>query len=186
MRFYTVSEDYLAFLQQHDASVPNSAGAGYKVKKPFVGVVLEIGTHKFIAPLTSYKESQDKIDNSNCTAFKLHERTNPDNKLGMIALRFMIPVLDSEIAELDVKNQDQKYQKMLHMQYEFIKTTDAEIKERAAKLYEHVVIKRTPFYVKISCKIPTLVDEYRNYKSNKAEGSPVEGAAAEAVDTTKN
>ncbi|KPY60997.1 type III toxin-antitoxin system ToxN/AbiQ family toxin [Pseudomonas amygdali] len=164
MRFYTVTDEYVAFLQQFDEKVPNNGGAGYKGKKVYVGVVLEIGTHKFLAPLTSYKPAQDRIQSSSCSAFKLHERTNPDNKLGLIALNYMVPVPDSELIELDIEAQDGRYKQMLYRQYEFIKANREEINDRAAKLYEHVVIKRSTFFVRISCDIPKLVDEYKNFK----------------------
>ena len=98
LRFYTVSDDYIAILQKQEPRVYNNSGAGYKSKKAYIGVVLEIHSHKFIAPLTSYKPAQDRIDSSACSAFKLHERSNPLNKLGMIALNNMIPVPESEIA----------------------------------------------------------------------------------------
>lgn len=163
MRFYTVTDDYIAFLQKFDGKVPNNGGAGYKGQKIYIGVVLEIGTHKFLAPLTSYKPAQDRIQASSCSAFKLHQRTNPDNKLGMIALNYMVPVLDSEISELDVEAQEERYKRLLHLQYEFIKSSRQEITSRATKLYEHVVIKRSDFFVRISCDIPKLVDEYKNY-----------------------
>lgn len=163
MRFYTVSDDYIAFLQKHEPRVYNNGGAGYKSKKAYIGIVLEIHSHKFIAPLTSYKSAQDKIDSSACSAFKLHERSNPDNKLGMIALNNMIPVPESEIAELDIEAQADAYKRLLYKQYEYIKANRAEILSRAAKLYEHVVLKRTPFFVKISCDIPKLVDEYKKF-----------------------
>ncbi|RMS04951.1 hypothetical protein ALP73_200020 [Pseudomonas coronafaciens pv. garcae] len=164
MRFYTVTDEYIAFLQQFDEKVPNNGGAGYKGSKVYVGVVLEIGTHKFLAPLTSYKPAQDRIQSSACSAFKLHERTNPDNKLGMIGLSYMVPVLESELIELDIDAQESRYKRMLHRQYEFIKANRAEISERAAKLYEHVVIKRTPHFVRISCDIPKLVDRYKDFR----------------------
>lgn len=164
MRFYTVKDDYIAFLQQFDGKVPNNGGAGYRGKKVYIGVVLEIGSHKFLAPLTSYKPAQDRIQSSSCTAFKLHERSNPDNKLGLISINYMIPVPDSELVELDIDAQDDRYKQMLYRQYEFIKANRQEIIERASKLYEHVVIKRSPFFVKISCDIPKLVDEYKQFK----------------------
>ncbi|MDH4845037.1 MULTISPECIES: type III toxin-antitoxin system ToxN/AbiQ family toxin [Pseudomonas] len=167
MRFYTVTDDYIAFLQQFDGKVPNNGGAGYKGKKVYVGVLLEIGNHKFLAPLTSYKPAQDRIQSSSCSAFKLHERTNPDNKLGLIALNYMVPVLDSELVELDIDAQEGRYKQMLYKQYEFIKANRQEIIDRATKLYEHVVIKRSDFFVRISCDIPKLVDEHKNF--NKAE-----------------
>lgn len=163
MRFYTVTDEYIEFLQKLDNRVYNNSGTGYKAKKAYIGVVLEIGSHKFVAPLTSYKPAQDRIQSSACSAFKLHERTNPDNKLGMIAINNMIPVLDQQLSELDIEAQDGKYKRLLYKQYEFIKVNQAEVMARAAKLYEHVVIKRTSFYIKISCDIPTLVDEYKNF-----------------------
>ncbi|MDT7517947.1 type III toxin-antitoxin system ToxN/AbiQ family toxin [Rhodoferax sp. TBRC 17660] len=168
MRFYTVTDEYVKFLQQFDSKVPNNGGVNYKGSKVYVGVLLEIGSHKFLAPLSSYKPQQDRIDSSAPTAFKLHERLNPANKLGMIALNYMIPVLDSEIAELDVDAQSDKYKRMLQKQYEFIKAHRAEIIERAAKLYEHVVVKRSQFFVRISCDIPKLVDEHKNFKKPAA------------------
>ncbi|RJP65768.1 MAG: type III toxin-antitoxin system ToxN/AbiQ family toxin [Comamonadaceae bacterium] len=164
MRFYTVSDEYITYLQGFDGKVPSNGGINYKGSKVYIGVVLEIGSHKFLAPLTSYKSTQEKIQSSSCTAFKLHERTNPGNKLGMISLNYLIPVLDSEIAELDMGAQNERYKKLLHLQYEFIKANREEIIERAAKLYEHVVVKRSPFFVRVSCDIPKLVDEYKNFK----------------------
>jgi protein AbiQ len=168
MRFYTVTNEYVTYLQQFDGKVPNNGGVAYKGTKVYIGVILEIGTHKFLAPLTSYKPAQDRIDSSSPSAFKLHERLNPDNKLGLIALNYMIPVLDSEIAELDMAAQSAGYKRMLHLQYEYIKAHRAEIVERAAKLYEHVVVKRSSFFVRISCDIPKLVDVHKNFKRNEA------------------
>ncbi len=68
MHFYTVKEEYLDLLRAVDSKVPNSSGDNYKGKKPFIGVVLQIGGHNFFAPLTSYKASQEKIKSSSCTA----------------------------------------------------------------------------------------------------------------------
>ncbi|POZ53183.1 Endoribonuclease ToxN [Methylovulum psychrotolerans] len=167
MRFYTVSDEYMAFLQQFDGKVPNNGGINYKNKKVYVGIVLEIDTHKFLAPLTSYKTSQDRIKSSCCSAFKLHERTNPDNKLGLISLNYMVPVPDSELVELDIDAQNASYKRMLYLQYEFIKSNRTEIIRRAGKLYEHVVINRSSFFVKISCDIPKLVDEYKKFKRSE-------------------
>lgn len=163
MRFYTVSDEYIQYLQQFDTKVPNNSGGNYKNKKIYIGIIIEIGHHKFLAPLTSYKPNQDRISSSSCSAFKLHERTNADNKLGMISLNYMIPVLDSVIEELDIEAQPAKYKRMLYLQYEFIKSNKEEIASRAQKLCEHVLVKKSDFYLRISCDISKLVSEYRNY-----------------------
>lgn len=163
MKFYTVADDYVSFLQTFDKKVPNNGGAGYKGKKVYIGVVLEIDGHKFLAPLTSYKPDQERIKSSSPSAFKLHERTNPNNKLGLISLNYMVPVLENELAELDVAAQEEKYKKLLYLQYEFIKLNKADIIGRAQNLYEHVVVKKSDFFVRISCDIPVLIENYTNY-----------------------
>ncbi|MCU1057701.1 hypothetical protein B9Y88_03615 [Stenotrophomonas maltophilia] len=163
MHFYTVKEEYLDLLRAVDSKVPNSSGDNYKGKKPFIGVVLQIGGHNFFAPLTSYKASQEKIKSSSCTAFKLHERGNPDNKLGLISLNYMLPVPENALERFDLEGQEEKYKRMMYLQYEFIKANDVEILERALKLYESVVVKRVPFLVNISCKFSALIDKSREY-----------------------
>lgn len=140
--------------------------------KVFVGVVLELGNHKFIAPLTSYKPAQEKINSSSCSAFKLHERTNAENKLGLIALNYMIPVQDSDLIELDIDAQDEMYKKMLYLQYEFIKSNRSEILTRATKLYEHIVNKRTDFLcVSLVIYLNLLMNIKNSQKFNKFKTS---------------
>ncbi len=165
MKFYSVSNGYIKYLQGLCNKVPNNVGAGYTKEKPYIGVVLEIGHHRFLAPLTSYKSTQDKIASSQCSAFKLHARQDPNDKLGMISINYMIPILDSEVALLDIASQDTKYQNLLHKQLEFIKQNEEEITSRAVKLYDHVVNKRSQFFVKISTDVPTLIALYREFKA---------------------
>ncbi|EJG1355478.1 type III toxin-antitoxin system ToxN/AbiQ family toxin [Vibrio parahaemolyticus] len=161
MRFYTVSDDYVEYLRTIDHKVPHNKGDDGQKKRPYVGIILDVGGHKFLAPLTSYKKEQDKIPASRCTAFKLHERTNSKNKLGMINLAYMIPILDKHVSELNIDAQTEDYKNLLHLQYEFIKVNKDEIRQRATKLLEHILVKRTAFYVKISCSFSALVDSYR-------------------------
>lgn len=165
MRFYTVTNTYIHFLKEFEKKVPNPSGGNYKNIKPYVGVVLNIDGHKFLAPLTSYKEeTHDKLPESAPTHFKLYEVGNPGNKLGLIALRYMIPVLDSEIKEVDLDTQVEPYKQMLQRQYAYIKANQAKIEALAGKLYQKVVIDKTPHYVNLSCDIPKLLNEYKNYK----------------------
>lgn len=140
-----------------------SKGTNYINQKPYIGIVLEISGHKFIAPLTSYKPKQDNIKSSNFTVFKLHERGNPDNKLGMISLNNMIPIIDTEITPLNMQAQSPGYRKMLYKQFEFIKSSSDEIKERAANLHHQVTVVRTPFYLGISCNFNAMIDASRTF-----------------------
>lgn len=161
LRFYTVSPEYLKHLSNVEPKVHYSIGDAYFHCKPYIGVVLEISGHRFLAPLTSYKSKQDKI--SNISAFKLHERGDPSKKLGMISLNNMIPVIDSEIQLLDIENQDRKYKQLLYKQYEFIKSKSEPIRENAKKLHYYVTSLRTPFYVNLCCDFTKMIDASRSY-----------------------
>jgi len=164
LKFYTVSTAYLDHLQAVEPKVYYSTGDGYISAKPYIGIVLDVAGHKFIAPLTSYKPKQDGIKSSSFSVFKLHERGNPSNKLGMISLNNMIPILDAEISLLDLNAQKENYRRMLYKQFEFIKANSDEIKDRAAKLHHQVTVMRTTFYVKISCDFNAMIDASKTFK----------------------
>ena len=164
LKFYTVSTAYLDHLQAVEPKVYYSKGDGYINAKPYIGIVLDVAGHKFIAPLTSYKPKQDGIKSSSLSVFKLHERGNPSNKLGMISLNNMIPILDSQISLLDLPAQQSSYKKLLYKQFEFIKSNSDEIKDRAAKLHHQVTVARTIFYVNISCNFNAMIDASKTFK----------------------
>jgi protein AbiQ len=164
LKFYTVTEEYLTFLQKHEKKVPNPKGASYKNAKPFVGIVLEVEGHKFLAPLTSYKpELHNKLPKSFPTHCKIHEIGNPENQLGLVALRFMIPVLDSEITELDFSVQQEPYLSMLQRQYASIKENQEVIKKQANKLYSLVVNDNHSHFVELACDFALLVSVYQEF-----------------------
>lgn len=163
MRLYTISDHYLTHLRQIDAKVPQAHGAGYLVQKPYIGVVLTIDGHDFLAPLSSPKAWHDNIKSSELTIFKMHERLNETNKLGIIALKFMVPIIPTVIAELDIAAQDPKYAHLLNMQYEYIKTKWGKIQLRAEKLYDHVVSDPKPYLQGVTCEFSKLTAHAQSY-----------------------
>ncbi|MBD9530668.1 type III toxin-antitoxin system ToxN/AbiQ family toxin [Comamonas sp. CMM01] len=163
MRLYTISDRYLSHLRQIDSKVPQAHGATYVVQKPYLGVVLTVDGHDFLAPLSSPKPWHDKIKSSELTIFKIHERTNENNKLGIIALKFMVPVLPTVIAELDIAGQAPDYAHLLNMQYEYIKTKWGKIQSRADKLYDHVVTDPKPYLQGSTCDFANLINHTKSY-----------------------
>lgn len=160
MKFYTVNDDYIAFLKAVDKNVPDN----YKEKRPYVGVVFEVSGVMYLAPLTSYKQKQDSIKSSLPTVLKIHERTDSTNKLGMVQINNMIPVLDRVINLLDIEAQRNAYKDLLYKQYEFLKQHKAELEGKAGKLYELVVNKNHAFYSRISCNFKALEAAAKEYK----------------------
>lgn len=177
MKFYTVTDDYIRHLKKTDKNVPDN----YSESRAYIGVVLQVNGFKYLAPLTSYKTKQDKIKNSTPTIFKLHEDGNPENKLGMIQLNNMIPVIDSVISELDVDSQDEPYKQMLQRQIKFIKKNSDKIVTRAEKLRKLVVENQHPHFSKVSCKFEDLEVAQHLYVSPSPQAPSADQLAALAA-----
>ncbi|EMD1174222.1 type III toxin-antitoxin system ToxN/AbiQ family toxin [Vibrio harveyi] len=177
MKFYTVTDDYIQHLKKIDKHVPDN----YSETRAYVGIVLQVNGVKYLAPLTSYKEKQDKIKNSTPTIFKLHEEGNPDNKLGMIQLNNMIPVTDCVISELDVDAQDEPYKRMLQRQIKFIKKNSEKITSRAEKLRKLVVENKHVHFSKVSCKFKELEDALSSYSAPTPQAASTDQLAALAA-----
>jgi protein AbiQ len=161
LQIYKISPEYLNFLRGFDPKVPN----GYQGNKPFVGVIVPVDHHQYLAPLTSYKPKQDNIKSSQPTCVKLYELSNPDNKLGMIQLNNMVPILPSTVMLFDFEGQPGHYRSLLQRQYAYIRSVTEEIDEKAAKLYDLVVNKKHPLFTKLSCEFNTLEEKYVSYNS---------------------
>ncbi|SBS65479.1 type III toxin-antitoxin system ToxN/AbiQ family toxin [Vibrio atlanticus] len=152
MNFYTVTDDYINHLKKTDKTVPNN----YSEKRAYVGIVLHVNGCKYLAPLTSYKEKQDRISSSSPSVYKINEDGVLSNKLGMLQLNNMIPVTDAVITELDVEKQDEPYRSMLQRQIKFIKKNGDKIIERAEKLHKLVVVDKHKHFSNISCDFSAL------------------------------
>jgi len=160
MLFYIVKDEYILHLRSIDKNVPDN----YYGTRPYVGIVFTVNGCKYLAPLTSYKEKQDRIKDSPAI-LKLHERGNDANKLGMIQLSNMIPISDAVVIELDLLGQDEKYRNMMYKQLEFIKTRVQEIAEKTEKLYKLVCVDKNQFYVRLSCDFIALESALKAYSA---------------------
>ncbi|MBE3897352.1 type III toxin-antitoxin system ToxN/AbiQ family toxin [Vibrio parahaemolyticus] len=153
MKLYTVSDDYLSHLRRVESKVP---GNNYARAKPYIGVVLEVNNKKYLAPLTSPKFSVDKFKSDNPTLFKLHALGDETDKLGAIRLLYMIPVLDSEITEIDVEAEtDQEYKGLLAKQIIFIRKKEGKIRQRARRLY-NLAENNVGNFAQICCNFKAL------------------------------
>ncbi len=165
MKIFSVSQHYLEHLRGVETKVPSTT---YDNPKPYVGVVLEVKGMKYLAPLTSPKFSVDKFADDNPTLFKLHAVDNEKDKLGAIRLLYMIPVIESEIRELDLymydtdSARDKKYKRMLGKQMLFIRKHADAIKKRATKLYS-LAQHQQPF-CRICCDFKSLEGAIETYK----------------------
>ena len=160
MKFYTISSSYAAYLKQFDNKVPNLTADNYKHPKPFIGVVLQIENHAYLAPMTSPKDWHTSIKGSDPKYFKIYENGNTQNYLGMINLKFMIPVLDSEISLIDLENIASKhYQRLLYNQLQFIRSHQKKIKSKSLLLRKLVLNGK----INNTCNFQSLEANYMSY-----------------------
>lgn len=154
MKFYTVSNEYIAQLKEVDDKVRHN-----KTSRPYIGVVLEVGEFKYLSPLTSHKPKHDEINPRNPLIFKMHEVGDAQVKLGMLQLNNMIPVLDSEIQLVDLEAQSSRYRGLLEKQQLFLRKNSDQIKEKAARLHKKVIANQDDnglFEVRMSCNFAAL------------------------------
>jgi protein AbiQ len=160
MKFYTVSSIYADFLKKIDVHIPDLTNASYLNPKPFVGIVLDFDGHKYLAPLTSPKEWHKTIKPSSPKYFKIHETGVPENELGLVNLKFMFPIIDSEITLIDLDNiKDVRYKNLLYNQLQFIRANSAVITKKS-KLLRKLVLKGS---ITETCDFSALESNYNNF-----------------------
>ncbi len=161
LKFFTVDESYIRYLKGVDTNVPDN----YSSTKPFIGILFSINGLDYIAPLTSAKPKHAKIKNGSPTVFKIFDGTPEGDLLALVQLNNMILVTKANITKLDVRSLDLKYQFLLLKEINYIRTHRDRLLKKASKLYELVVDKKLPNFVKISCNFKVLEGASANYKS---------------------
>ncbi|MEQ5322982.1 type III toxin-antitoxin system ToxN/AbiQ family toxin [Providencia rettgeri] len=174
MKFYVIADSYINHLVACDQHVYKNKGT-----RPYIGIVLEVNGVEFLAPLTSYKEKQDKIPNNSPLIFKMYELGNEENKLGMVQINNMVPVLDSEVELLDLSVLDTKYQNLLNMQQQFLRKNQEELQRKATKLYKIVSKGFAKGIVNMCCDFKTLEAAMKTYVPPAAQEAAVLNIAQE-------
>ena len=161
MKFYHIKDDYIVFLRQFDSKVSENKNQ----TRPYVGIVLEIGTIKYYAPFSSPKPKHKKMKNSKDFR-KIH-----NGIYGAINFNNMIPVLDDALIEIDISNiPDVKYRRLLQNQYNSIKTDEEGIKKTAANLRnlifadENTLTEHDKIVKQRCCNIKLLEEKYTEWK----------------------
>ncbi|MEY0162090.1 type III toxin-antitoxin system ToxN/AbiQ family toxin [Providencia rettgeri] len=160
MKFYIVSDNYIRHLKSVDEKVRENKG-----KRPYIGVVFEVNGVEFLAPLTSYKAKHDNIPDAFPLIFKMHELGNETNKLGMVQLNNMVPVLSSERVLLDLSTLDSKYRNLLNLQQQYLRKHKEDLQKRANKLYQIVSKGHAKGLINNCCDFQLLETAMKSYAS---------------------
>ena len=104
MTIYNIKTDYIQFLRTFDTKIEENKNE----KRPYVGVVLQIGSIEYYAPLTSPKPKHKNMKNSK------DFRKIENGKYGAINFCNMIPVRRNALILKDINNEpDLQYRRLL-------------------------------------------------------------------------
>lgn len=153
-RFYHIEDKYIAYLHSVDNRVQYNKGQ----RRPYVGIVLSVAGQDYYVPLESPKKGHAKMKSSG-PILKLD-----NGKLGIMGFNNMLPVLHSELIEIDFNRiSDRKYRTLLQNQARCCNHMVTEIMHRAASTYRKATAKCNPFYEKICCDFKLLEDAAKKY-----------------------
>ena len=128
-----VDSDYCDYLRQFDTKVAYNRNE--KNTRPFVGVLFEINSCEYFAPLSIPKLKHQKMKNT-IDFLKLK-----DGELGAINFNNMIPVKENNYCLVDLSNKqstvkEARYQKLLKEQLAWLNANYNQVKNKSMKLYK--------------------------------------------------
>ena len=151
-----VNSDYCDYLRQFDNKVAYNKYE--KELRPFIGILFEIDTCKYFAPLSSPKPKHRKMKNM-IDFFKIK-----DGELGAVNFNNMIPVTDKNYTLVDLNKEtltiaELKYQKLLKEQLSWLNAHYRQVKNKSFKLYQLYNSGKLPDNIKSRCCNFKLLEE---------------------------
>ena len=133
MKLYTIETTYIEYLKEFQSHVWENQENNRL--RPYVGVVLNIGRHKYYAPLSSpkpkHRNMPDRID-----FIRLEHK---GKLIAVINLNNIIPVADELVSLIDIKNlSDQRYKDLLNIEMIDIRRKQTVILKNANSIYNKV------------------------------------------------
>ena len=153
--------NYCNYLRNFDNKVPYNYDK--KELRPFIGILFNIDTIMYFAPLSSPKPKHLKIKT------KLDFLKIDNGKLGAINFNNMIPVMESNIIYLDLNKKttnisELKYLNLLKSQLFWLNRHKEKIYGRSNKLYDKYKNNKLDINIfKRCCNFPLLEEKCMEY-----------------------
>lgn len=157
LKLYRISDKYIRFLKSRDIRVQDNKDR----RRPYVGVVLYVGDHRYFVPMESPKPNHTRIKPGR------HIMKIDNGKLGLLGFNNMIPVHDAALISFDIDTEtDVQYAELLRRQISFINRSKADVLNHASQTYFSVVHKKNAFLLKICCDFKKLEHACKQYDPN--------------------
>lgn len=158
LKIYRISDKYIRFLKSRDDRVQDNKNR----HRPYVGVVLLVGSYRYFVPMESPKPNHKNIKPGR------HIMRLDNGQLGLLGFNNMIPVHDSALITFDIeKEPDAKYSELLKRQAAFINRHKADVLNHASQTYYSVTSKKNKFLLGICCDFKKLERACNQYNPNR-------------------
>lgn len=136
-----------------------------KELRPFIGVLFKIEKFEYFAPLSSPKLKHKKMRNM-IDFFKIK-----DGEYGAVNFNNMIPVKENNYSLINLEKkvfniEEQKYQKMLKQQLNWLNSNINQVCNKSFKLYNlYITGKLSKNIIERCCNFPLLEEKCDEYNS---------------------
>lgn len=133
LQIVRIDSDYCDYLRNFDDKIAYNKYD--KELRPFIGILFEINTYKYFAPLSSPKAKHKKMKNM-IDFLKIK-----NGELGAVNFNNMIPVTNKNYSLIDLnkktsKTEEAKYQKLLKEQLIWLNSHYNQVKNKSFRLYQ--------------------------------------------------
>ena len=148
LKIVRVDSNYCDYLRKYDNKV--SYNKNEKELRPFIGILFQIDTCKYFAPLSSPKAKHKNMKNT-VDFLKIK-----NGELGAVNFNNMIPVKEDNYILIDLNKdtsniEEIKYQKLLREQLNWLNENYNQVKNKAFKLYQLYNNEKLPQNIKSRC-----------------------------------
>ena len=164
LKIVRVNSEYCDYLRQFDNKV--SYNKDEKELRPFIGILFQIETCEYFAPLSSPKPKHKNMKNT-IDFFKIK-----NGELGAVNFNNMIPVSHENYTIVDLNKEtltssELKYQKLLKEQLSWLNANYYQVKNKSFKLYQMYNSGKLPENIKQRCcNFKLLEEKCLMYKTN--------------------
>lgn len=161
INFYEVDYNYINFLKTIDKQIPNIA---YSTRNKFVcGIVLNIGTHNYYAPISHFNKQQ-------ATNFIIFDTQG--KPISSVRFCFMFPALPQVLKYINIQSylqgqnmQNQKYGYLMHVEHQYCQQNILKLQKRCVQTYK-IGTNDNHKLNYTCCDFKLLESNYMNYDPN--------------------
>ena len=161
LRIYRIDTKYVRYLSKVDSNVQDNKDA----KRPYVGIVLTVGSYRYFVPMESPKANHKSFSSS------VHIMPIDNGTRGLLGFNNMIPVPSCALITFDINDlEDKKYAALLRRQASFINKHKSEVYHRASRTYylatSPEATEQSCFFKRICCDFKKLEQKCDRYDPN--------------------